>query len=232
MKEYKITYSGESEGYRLITDITEAAAKKYFREVAKETDMGRVVIESVELVSDKAMATKRNERDTLEAIRQMVADLGEQSYLATAFEGCFEIAEQNIENDFADSMKGRLECAEREVERLRDKVNELAENLEKSEEKHRGEIGEVQELRHSLERAHKATEGLEELEVTLCERAEDAEHKAAEAAERIVKYADNPDSEEFKAAVREHRSHLEFADYNKLLAGRVSGYTCEAHAGA
>jgi len=24
MKEYKITYSGESEGYRLITDITEA----------------------------------------------------------------------------------------------------------------------------------------------------------------------------------------------------------------
>lgn len=77
MKEYKITYSGESEGYRLITDITEAAAKKYFREVAKETDMGRVVIESVELVSDKAMATKRNERDTLEAIRQMVADLGE-----------------------------------------------------------------------------------------------------------------------------------------------------------
>ena len=34
MKEYKITYSGESEGYRLITDITEAAAKKYFREVA------------------------------------------------------------------------------------------------------------------------------------------------------------------------------------------------------
>ena len=77
-----------------------------------------------------------------------------------------------------------------------------------------------------------APKRLEELEVTLCERAEDAEHKAAEAAERIVKYADNPDSEEFKAAVREHRSHLEFADYNKLLAGRVSGYTCEAHAGA
>ena len=39
MKEYKITYSGESEGYRLITDITEAAAKKFFREQAKELDL-------------------------------------------------------------------------------------------------------------------------------------------------------------------------------------------------
>ena len=30
--------------------------------------------------------------------QNMVADLGEQSYLATAFQGCFEIAEENIEN--------------------------------------------------------------------------------------------------------------------------------------
>ena len=36
MNEYKITYSGESEGYRLVVDHTEAAAKKFFREQAKE----------------------------------------------------------------------------------------------------------------------------------------------------------------------------------------------------
>ena len=82
-----------------------------------------------------------------------------------------------------------------------------------------------------LERAHKATEGLEELEVIFCEQAEDAEHKAAEAAERIVQYSDNPDSEEFKAAVRERRNFLELADYNKTLAGRVSGYMTAARVG-
>ena len=112
MNEYKITYSGESEGYRLVVDRTEAAAKKFFREQAKELDLGHITIEGVELVSDNALATKRNERDTLEVIRQMVADLGEDSYLATAFQGCFEIAEQNIENDFADSLQGRLELAD------------------------------------------------------------------------------------------------------------------------
>lgn len=122
MNEYKITYSGESEGYRLVVDRTEAAAKKFFREQAKELDLGHITIEGVELVSDNALATKRNERDTLEVIRQMVADLGEDSYLATAFQGCFEIAEQNIENDFADSLQGRLELAEK---KLRDEIAEM-----------------------------------------------------------------------------------------------------------
>lgn len=58
MNEYKITYSGESEGYRLVVDHTEAAAKKFFREQAKELDLGHITIEGVELVSDNALATK------------------------------------------------------------------------------------------------------------------------------------------------------------------------------
>ena len=37
--------------------------------------------------------------------------LGPDSYLATAFAGCFEDAEENIKNDFACSMKQRLESA-------------------------------------------------------------------------------------------------------------------------
>ena len=48
----------------------------------------------------------------------MVAELGPQSYLATAFEGCFEDAEQNIEDDVAYSMKARLDIqAQRAIER-------------------------------------------------------------------------------------------------------------------
>ncbi|CDV96335.1 Hypothetical protein DPCES_5337 [Desulfitobacterium hafniense] len=47
------------------------------------------------------IATKEQERKILEKIRQMVADLGENSYLASAFDGAFELAEQNIEDDAA-----------------------------------------------------------------------------------------------------------------------------------
>jgi predicted nuclease with TOPRIM domain len=228
MNDYRITYTGESEGFQTITERTEAAAKKLFLASNKSIKLDIV---SVELYRENTLATKDQERAALEAIKKMVAELGPQSYLATAFAGCFADAENNIENDFGDSMKGRLEYAEGQLAAIQHEVKDLRLKLAQSEEKHRGKIGEVQELRHLLERAHKATEGLEELEVIFCEQAEDAEHKAAEAAERIVQYSDNPDSEEFKAAVRERRNFLELADYNKTLAGRVSGYMTAARVG-
>ena len=39
-------------------------------------------------------ATKEQERKVLEQIRKMVEELGTDSYIAMAFEGCFEIAEK------------------------------------------------------------------------------------------------------------------------------------------
>lgn len=47
------------------------------------------------------MTTKEQERKALEKIKKIVEDLGEQSYIGTAFEGCFDLAEQNIEYDAA-----------------------------------------------------------------------------------------------------------------------------------
>lgn len=51
------------------------------------------------------MATKEQERKALARIRKIVAELGEDSYIATAFDGAWEIAEENIENDFGNSTK-------------------------------------------------------------------------------------------------------------------------------
>lgn len=154
MNEYKITYSGESEGYRLITDRTEAAAKRTFREDVKEMDMGRITIESVELVRTDALASKRNERETLETIRQLVADLGENSYLATAFEGCFEDAEANIENDFGDSWKRRAESAGEKLAEAEKKIK----TMELDNRDLRAVIGKTKE---ALARAEQAKEDLE-----------------------------------------------------------------------
>ena len=100
MNSYKITYivgEGETEE-TYITERTEAAARKLF----KKASGGREITD-VELYDTDAPATKDQERETLEKIKAMVAELGPQSYLATAFEGCFADAESNIENDFGDS---------------------------------------------------------------------------------------------------------------------------------
>lgn len=49
----------------------------------------------VQKILDKeemSMTTKEQERKALEKIRKIVEELGENSYVGTAFEGCFEIA--------------------------------------------------------------------------------------------------------------------------------------------
>lgn len=86
------------------------------------------------------VTTKEQERKALAKIREIVKSLGENSYVGTAFEGCFEIAEENIEYDFADSMKGRLEtareCADRSDEtakKLYDENQSLKQKIERLE---------------------------------------------------------------------------------------------------
>ena len=64
------------------------------------------------------MTTKEQERKALEQIRKIVAGLGEGSYIATALDGMFEDAEENIENDFALSWKDRAQTAERRLAEL------------------------------------------------------------------------------------------------------------------
>ena len=97
MNEYKITYrTVEGNAQRFIVERTEAAARKQLK-----ADVEGAEITDVELVDDNANATKAQERATLAKIKAMVAELGPQSYIATAFEGCFEIAEENIDDDAA-----------------------------------------------------------------------------------------------------------------------------------
>ena len=122
MNSYKITYivgEGETEE-TYITERTEAAARKLF----KKASGGREITD-VELYDTDAPATKDQERETLEKIKAMVAELGPQSYLATAFEGCFADAESNIENDFGDSMQRRWENSMEELSAAKEEINRL-----------------------------------------------------------------------------------------------------------
>lgn len=95
------------------------------------------------------VSTKEQERKALEQIRKIVEGLGEDSYVATAFTGCFEDAEENIENDFAFSMYGRYKSIESEYEDLYKENRELVEKMSKLESEIKSQSETIDQLRSS-----------------------------------------------------------------------------------
>ena len=61
------------------------------------------------------MATKKQEREALQQIRDIVESLGKDSYIGMAFDGCFEMAEQNMDDDFALSPRETIEGLRKKV---------------------------------------------------------------------------------------------------------------------
>lgn len=129
MNTYKITFTRENgvHGYDHFAAATESQARKDFVECYRH---GIATIDSVELTRTDAPATKQQERDTLAKIKKMVAQLGPDSYLATTFEGCFDLAAENIDNDWACSMADRARNAEKRVAELEDKLSEAVKDYE------------------------------------------------------------------------------------------------------
>ena len=122
------------------------------------------------------MATKEQERKVLTKIEKMVLGLGVGSYIATAFEGCWEIARGNIENDFACSMKQKVEAAEEQLAEAKDTIqcreNELADKeteiigLRKASERDACYMNELRErLKSTEETASKIIDERSELSV-------------------------------------------------------------------
>ena len=89
------------------------------------------------------MTTKAQEREALAKIRKIVEDLGgTESYVGAALEGAFDIAEENIANDWGVSAIGRGDTLGRaaakeeikaELEALGAQVKALTSKLERSE---------------------------------------------------------------------------------------------------
>lgn len=198
MNIYKMTYvvgEGETE-QAYITERTEAAARKAFKRMTG----GREIVD-VELHETDAQATKEQERETLEKIKEMVAELGPRSYLATAFEGTFEDAETNIENDFAFSMKARVESAEEKLRRMGSDYNAV-----KTEAAHlREQLAAAQEQIAALTKQQLPEQlRLDLLEMTTAE-AQASRARMAEAADKMAVGADNPGCVLFKDAVALYR---------------------------
>lgn len=224
MNDYRITYTTkDDETYsEVYTERSEAAAKKGF--TVRYKGLG-LTITGIELVNENTCATKQQERDTLEAIKKMIAELGPQSYLATAFDGCFEDAEDNIDDDAAYSYKGRYEHVRRQLEEAQAEIDAITKKLADATEAVAQKDEEIRYL--------KATALSEDDLVDCGLLAEEAasENEAAEkkAAETIVMYAETPQAAVFLNAVKEHRTFAEKKNHYQSLRVKIRN---TIHAGA
>ena len=170
------------------------------------------------------MITKEQEKAALNKIRQIFAALGADSYVVVAFEGCVEIAEENIRNDSACSMKQRAKSAEKELEVANARVNQLRQRIAEEQTKN-------ERFQEMLEDAIKKGNELKKqvfssddrafFKSLLNEKYKEVERKVEETSTRILDYADTPDCTEFKNAVRDRKAAIAAKEYYEGIHDRL-----------
>lgn len=219
MNSYKVTYllNGE-EHYDHITERTEKAAQKRLKGIYKDAE-----ITDTELTSTDVSATKEQERETLEKIKAMIAELGPQSYLAAAFDGCFEDAEQNIEDDAAYSMKARLEIQAQQAAERAYEIDRLKADLAAAQSK-------VDTLQSQFDFASQHIKKLERQQLPtwlhgsiyslVAEEVGIAQKQMEQSAETMAHYADTPQDIAFVNAVKSYRAVKEHRGVcEQIIAG-------------
>lgn len=109
------------------------------------------------------MTTKDQERQAIEKIRKIVEGLGENSYVGFAMEGVLELAEENIREDTACSMKERAEIAWERADKENKDLKKEVEDLKKTVEKRGATISELNTELCNARAEAKANEVPEEL---------------------------------------------------------------------
>lgn len=77
------------------------------------------------------VATKEQERKAIQKIRKIVEELGENSYVGFAMEGVLELAEDNIREDTAYSMKKNAEIAWERADKAEKENKDLKKTVKK-----------------------------------------------------------------------------------------------------
>lgn len=222
MNSYKFTYHypESSDETAFITERTEATARKtLLKRFGKDIE-----ITGSELHDTDVNATKEQERETMEKIKAMVAELGPQSYLKTAFEGVFEVAEMNIDEDAAYSFPGRVSLLEEQLKEMGSKYNSAkrdAEVAQKALADAEAQLAAAQEQIAALKRQQLPEELRRDLWVMTTTEAEASRARMAEAAEKMVGGADNPGCVLFKDAVALYRAEKARAEAMEQRAAEL-----------
>lgn len=212
MNNYRITYELEDKSLQTqIVERSEAAARKEFKVRVKGS-----TITDVELVAENVPATKDQERDALATIKKLVEELGPQSYLKTAFDGVFEVAEMNIEEDAAYSFPGRVNILEEQLREVGSKYNAARSDVEVL----RSQLDYAQGQVDALKRQQLPEELRRDLWVMVTTEAEVSRARMAEAADIMAEMADTPQDIAFTRAVAIYREQkARAARCERMVAG-------------
>lgn len=175
------------------------------------------------------IANKEEERKALNKLKKIVEGLGENSYIAAAFDGCFEIAESNIENDFCCSMKQKAEVAEKMESEARGKIAALECELEKLEKDAKADlelaylVSEKKEVEIATLREQIIPAGdMKNIANLISKKISEIEEEVGNAVRRIVDSADQPESADFQNAVKDHRASREELNYWTGLLSKMN----------
>ena len=222
MNSYKVTYRypESSDETIYITERTESAARKALvKQYGKDAE-----VVDVELHDTDANATKEQERETLEKIKAMVAELGPDSYLKTAFTGVYEIAEMNIDDDAAYNFPGRVDLIEEQLKEMGSKYNAAkrdADALQKALDTAEAQLAAALEQIATLKRQHLPEALRRDLWVMTTTEAEASRARMAKAAEQMAVGADNPGCVLFKDAVTLYRAEKARAEAMEQRAAEL-----------
>lgn len=160
---------------------------------------------TVQQIQTNAGVSKDTEREYLGRIKNILDALGQNSYCAMAFEGCVEDAEENIDNDFAVSMKGRWESEKKAHEetregligKLNDSIKRVAELEAEVQKAHQMEAQARKEAAEDKIALEKAKEKIlpdnvaAELTIMLRKQADEAAKEALFYADRMAAEVEN-----------------------------------------
>ena len=163
-------------------------------------------------------ATKEQERKSLEKIKKIVDELGPDSYVATAFQGCFEDAEQNINNDFACSMQERYEVWYARAGELFDENKSLKKELVEAKDR----ADEAEKRYNELKATLLTWDDLDDFATMLNDSIYECEKNMEQAAANIVALADTPTDIAFQNAVAIHRRAQQKKQYAAAILARVN----------
>lgn len=116
------------------------------------------------------IASKEEEREALANIKQIVAGLGENSYIAIAMEGMWELIEENINDDFGNSHKDMIALRDDKIEQLDIELAEANARIKLMK-------SEINSHRERVDQLEKAVASDNETIEYLLKSRNDAEHK-------------------------------------------------------
>lgn len=188
-----------------IYEINQERALNRASKFALQFDATGCAKKTVQLIQKNAGVSKDTERAFLNEIKEILEGLGENSYCAMAFEGCVEDAEENIDNDFAVSMKGRWESEKKAHEetregligKLNDRIKRVAELEAEVQKAHQMEAQARKEAAEDKIALEKAREKIlpdnvaTELTIMLRKQADEAAKEALYYADRMTVEVEN-----------------------------------------